>query len=61
MRRAQQDLQAAAAFAAVTHTTETQFGEVSREIFQAGDQLQSKAWWISCSGWSRLMPLRHVT
>ncbi len=33
-------LQAAAAFAAVTHTTETQFGEVSRGAFQTGDQLQ---------------------
>jgi hypothetical protein len=30
----------AAALAAVTHTTEAQFGEVSREVFQAGDQLQ---------------------
>jgi hypothetical protein len=33
-------LQAPAAFAAVTHTAETQFGEVSRAIFQAGEQLQ---------------------
>jgi hypothetical protein len=32
--------QAAAAFAAITHTTEAQLGEVSRGIFQAGDQLQ---------------------
>jgi hypothetical protein len=32
--------QAATAFAAVTHATETQFGEWSRETFQTGDQLQ---------------------
>lgn len=33
-------LQAPAAFAAVTHSAETQLGEVSRTIFQAGEQLQ---------------------
>jgi hypothetical protein len=32
--------QAATAFAAVTRTTESQFGEASREVFRAGDQLQ---------------------
>jgi hypothetical protein len=32
--------QVATAFAAVTHATATQFGEVGRETFQAGDQLQ---------------------
>jgi len=30
----------ATAFAAVTRTIEEQFGEASREVFQAGDQLQ---------------------
>src|SRR5262245_7999514 len=33
-------LQAPAALAAVTHTAETQLGEVSSSIFQAGEQLQ---------------------
>lgn len=52
----------AAAFAAVTHTAEMQFGEASRGAFQAGDQLQRGVVDLMCS----LVPLeaftpRHMT
>jgi hypothetical protein len=39
----------ATAFGAVTRTTEEQFGEASREVFQAGEQLQRGMVELMCS------------
>jgi hypothetical protein len=51
---------AATAFAAVTHTTEMQLGEVSRGAFQAGDQLQRGIVELMCSTFEAFTP-RYMT
>jgi hypothetical protein len=48
---------ATAAFVAVTRAAETQFGEASREVFQAGDQLQRGM--VDCM--HSLVPLEALT
>jgi hypothetical protein len=51
---------AAATLATITHTTERQLGEVSRGVFQAGDQLQRGMVDLMCSTLEAFTP-RYVT